>query len=383
MNVQYAIAQLAVLFDYAEEDWPSMDLAAEMLTHELQQSFPDLISVQAVQPVFKRCCTRVPLWGRSRSAFNSDRLYNRILGYPAHLRKHTKDACLFHIVDHSYAHLALGLPGKRTGVYCHDVDAFRCLTEPQSEPQSYMYRAYIRKILAGLQRASVVFHSTQAVRAEILKWQLVPAERLVFAPYGISAEFTVQPQAADLLPQQIQNLAPGFLLHVGSCIPRKRIDVLLDVFARVQAKRPGQVLVKVGCKWTDEQRVQIHRLGLREAVREVHGITRPEMAALYRRAGLLLHPSAAEGFGLPVIEALACGAPVLASDIPALREVGGAAAHYCPVGALEAWTDATLNLLEHPSQAPSYETRLNQAAKFSWRNHAEIILKAYLHLADA
>ena len=93
-------------------------------------------------------------------------------------------------------------------------------------------------------------------------------------------------------------------------------------------------------------------------------------------------PSEAEGFGLPVIEALACGAPVIASDIPTLREAGGDAAMYCPVADVARWADALSQILLHPAFAPSRDARLAQAARFSWREHARIIGEAYLDIAD-
>ena len=82
------------------------------------------------------------------------------------------------------------------------------------------------------------------------------------------------------------------------------------------------------------------------------GLTRAELAEVYRRAAVVLVPSEAEGFGLPVIEALACGAAVVASDIPALREAGGPAAVYAPVGDVGAWADAVAKVLADPAAAP-------------------------------
>ena len=91
-------------------------------------------------------------------------------------------------------------------------------------------------------------------------------------------------------------------------------------------------------------------------------------------------PSEAEGFGLPVIEALACGAAVVASDLPVLREVGGAAVTYRPVGDVPAWAEAVTRTLADPGAAPPREVRLAQAARYSWAEHARVIAAAYARL---
>src|SRR5207248_5908441 len=118
-----------------------------------------------------------------------------------------------------------------------------------------------------------------------------------------------------------------YMLHVGSCIPRKRIDVLLDAF-RVVREAHDIALVQVGGEWTGRQREQIEALKLPDAVRQIRNVSRTELARLYRGAQVLVITSEAEGFGLPMAEALACGAAVVASDIAPLREVGGDAARF-------------------------------------------------------
>src|SRR5205823_1258570 len=222
---------------------------------------------------------------------------------------------LFHVVDHSYAQLVHTLPPERTGVYCHDLDAFRCLLEPSREPRPRWFRAIARRILHGLQKAAIVFHSTLAIRRQMERFGLIDPQRLVHAPYGISPEFTEDSSEHDESP------ASPFLLHVGSCIPRKRMDVLLNVFAEARNDYPELRLVKVGGPWLPEQREQIDRLGIAAAITQLTGVSRDTIARLYRQAALVLIPSEAEGFGLPVIEALACGSVVVASVLAVLREV--------------------------------------------------------------
>ncbi|HTP28565.1 MAG TPA: glycosyltransferase, partial [Anaeromyxobacteraceae bacterium] len=84
-----------------------------------------------------------------------------------------------------------------------------------------------------------------------------------------------------------------------------------------------------------------------------------------------------EGFGLPILEALAGGAAVVASDIAPFREVAGDAVSYCPVGEVAHWTQTVLQLIEHPELRPSASLRRSVAERFTWTSHAATIADAY------
>jgi glycosyltransferase involved in cell wall biosynthesis len=170
-------------------------------------------------------------------------------------------------------------------------------------------------------------------------------------------------------------------LNVGSSLPRKRLDVLLDVFAAVRNLIPQLRLIQVGGPWPSPLADQIVRLGIASAVTQISGLTRQQLAELYRRAAAVLITSDAEGFGLPVIEALACGAAVVASDIPVLREVGGSAVDYCSVADVAAWADTVTRSINESSSIARRRERVAQASLFSWNEHARIIGETYLRLA--
>jgi glycosyltransferase involved in cell wall biosynthesis len=228
--------------------------------------------------------------------------------------------------------------------------------------------------------ARVVFHNSQEVGRQLIAAGLVPAERLVHAPLGVADEFT--PHAPALNPLADVELPSGpFLLHVGSQLPRKRIDVLLAVFAGVRKQLPGLRLIQVGPPLALRYVEQVHQLGIEADVQRFSNLQRRQLAELYRRAALVLVPSEAEGFGLPVIEALACGAPVLASAIPVLREVGGEAVLYRPVADIPAWVTAALGVLTDFTFAPARALRLAHASRYSWREHARVIGETYRRLA--
>jgi glycosyltransferase involved in cell wall biosynthesis len=367
------IPRLAIIFDAPEERWPSMDLVAEMLLRHLQMEHADSYRTAPVHPRFSGFFKAVPAL-RERTAWNADRLLTRFLTYPAQLIARKREFDLFHVADHSYSQLVHVLPSEFTGVFCHDLDAFACLIRPNDAAPAWR-KAIARAQLSGLQRATVVFYSTAQVRAEIERAGIVDPQRLVHAPYGVADEF-FSADAPDAIPAGLLPARP-FLLHVGSSMARKRLDVLFEVFARVRVHIPDLMLVQQGAELTADQKALVTRLGIADALVQPPRLSRTGLAALYRRAELVLLTSEREGFGLPVLEALAAGGTVVASDIPAFREVGGAAAVFCRVGDVEQWAQTVRELIEKPDGRPSLPVRDTVAKSFTWTAHATKVAEAY------
>jgi len=368
--------ELAVIFDFKEEGWLSMDFCAEMLLTQLQQD-PQL-NVEAILPRYQRILTGIPWLGQKRPILAVDQTYNRFWVYPQTLKAIRNRFDFFHICDHSYAHLVHDLPAERTGVFCHDIDAFLSLVEPEKYPQSRRYNMTQRRVLTGLQKAAVVFYTTDQVRQQIEHYQLVDPKRLVQAPLGIAPEFTPVGE-----PVSLPALGAGpFVLSVSSNQARKRLDILIEVFAGLRAQYPELRLVRVGNDWPPKLQERIQQLGLADAIIRLHGLSRAQLAELYRRAAVTLVTSEAEGFGLPVIEALACGSPVVASAIPVLQEVGGNAVLYCPLEDIPHWVATIQDYLTNPEHYPSQTQRLQRAARYSWASHAQTIQQNYGRLCN-
>jgi glycosyltransferase involved in cell wall biosynthesis len=139
--------------------------------------------------------------------------------------------------------------------------------------------------------------------------------------------------------------------------------------------------VRVGGVLTREQQQLAQRLNVIDSLVQLPFLERPQLAALYRRASVVVLPSDREGFGLPIVEAMACGTPVIASDIPALREVGGTAAIYAPRGDASRWADALARLEHEQRDRATCEHRraacLSAAAKFDWRRYAAQMAALY------
>lgn len=388
--------RVALVCDYLEERWASMDLVAEMVGEHLARGHAGEVAVTTIRPPFRRRAMLVPAKGRvAGAAWNADRALNRMVDYPRALRAidRRERFDLYHLVDHSYSQLVHALPPGRAVVTCHDLDTFRCLLEPALEPRPGWFRGMTRRILTGLQRAAAVACDSAATLGAIRRYGLLPADRLRVVYLAVHPECSPEPdpaadaEAARLLGPDDPAGGPT-LLHVGTNIPRKRIDVLIDTFAAVRRVHPGARLVKVGGAFTPEQEGQARSLGVLDAITFLPPFSprssrdRAALAAVYRRADLVLQPSDAEGFGLPVAEALACGTLVLASDLPVLREVGGDAAVYRPVGDVPAWSAAAIAMLDErrgPTEAWHARRRdgLEQASKFRWTTHVAQLVEIY------
>ena len=377
--------RVAVVRDYAEEGWASMDLTGEMMLTHLARECAGEVEAVDVTPPFRHRMTR---WAVSpRLARNADRLLNRFGDYPRALRRVVRAGGfdLYHLVDHSYSQLVHVLPPGRAIVTCHDLDTFRCLLEPERERRPRWFRAMVRRTLTGFQKAVAVVCNSETTRRAILAHALVPESRLHLAWVGVAPEFSPGPNpAADAeAARWLGPLVPGAppdVLHVGSTIPRKRIDLLLKIFAAMRGAYPGMRLIKAGGGLTAEQQRLADNLGVADAIVTLPYFAPSErtvLAAVYRRAALVVQPSEAEGFGLPVAEALACGALVLASDLPALREVGGDAVRYCPVGDVPAWTRAAVALLEPAVRHARRDAGLARAELFRWSRHARQLAEVY------
>jgi glycosyltransferase involved in cell wall biosynthesis len=374
-----------------EERWHSMDLVAEILLLGLRTPHARVVDAEQVRPAMVRRLTLLPAVGRTQTAETMDRIINRVWDYGRWLQPRMADFDLFHIVDHSYAHLVTSLPAGRSLVMCHDVDAFAGVL-PGTKAESAMGRVLAARLLDGLLAARKIVCGSFATRDDLVASGVVPASQIAVVPYGVHPSCQPRPDpradaVADRLLGPVDHSCPE-LLHVGSTIPRKRIDVLLSVFARLRKRHPALRLIRVGGNFTRSQQRQVAALGLEPHIRVLPFLERHVLASVYRRAAVVLQPSEREGFGLPVAEAKACGAMVVASDLPSLREVGGEGTAYCPVGDIAAWTETVSWVLdERASDREAWNARRMQgivdAKRFDALEHARLMIEVYRELLPA
>ena len=176
------------------------------------------------------------------------------------------------------------------------------------------------------------------------------------------------------------NLPRGFLLFVGTLEPRKNIPTLLKAYAHLRPRLADIPLVLVGGKgWLYEEIfATIEELGLRPHVRHLQGVSDEKLAGLYAAASLLALPSHYEGFGLPPLEAMHQGCPVITSDRGSLPEIVGVAGLLLDADEVDAWAEA-MNRVVHDSALRQQMTQAGyvQAQKFKWENAAARTLAIY------
>jgi glycosyltransferase involved in cell wall biosynthesis len=391
--------RIALVCDFLEEQWPSMDLVADMLFNHLQADHSDWFKATRIRPSMRRRFTSQKSEVRSQKSevrgqrsefegkrFNADRFLNRFWDYPRFVRGLKSKFDLFHLIDHSYSQLLHELPPERTIVTCHDLDTFQCLVNPAAEPRSVFFRKMMSRTLSGFRQAARVACVSNATRDELLAHKLVKPERAVVIPNGVHP--SCSPEAHKVADDEVTRLLGAAekdavdILHVGTTIPRKRIDLLLRIFAAVQKEYPSARLIRVGGSFTPEQTKLAAELGVAGAIVVLPRLERNLLAAVYRRAAVVLQPSEREGFGLPVVEAMACGTMVVASDLPVLREVGGEAALYCGVGDIASWAETVSALMvERAGKTRAWTERreagIAQASKFSWAEYTRKMVDLY------
>lgn len=222
------------------------------------------------------------------------------------------------------------------------------------------------------------------------------SKRDVVAHYGVDpAKITVVYEAASTIfrppsPQQIAyvrqtyNLPEQFLLHISTIEPRKNLDRLLDAFKQLRQAHSNLHLLLVGAKgWLmDDFFARIEREGLRDHVRPLGWIPDDDLSAIIAAASLAVQPSLYEGFGLPILEEMACGQVVAASNSASHPEVGGDAAVYFSPKNVDEMAAVIGRLL---TDREEYEHRktlsIAQASQFSWERCAAETIEIYNRIA--
>ena len=259
-----------------------------------------------------------------------------------------------------------------TVVVVHDLALVR-MPELFTLRKRVAMRALMRQSIAAATRIATV---SEASRQDIASWLAVDPARIALLPGAAHPSCAPASPADVATATERYHLRHPYVLTVGTLEPRKNLLTLLEAFDALGERARDLELVVVGGRgWHDRGLLRaLETRAPQGRVRWLGYVPERDLVALYTGARLFVYPSRFEGMGLPVVEAMACGAPVIASDVPALREVGAGAATLVPPGDSPALAAAIASVLADGG-AGARARGLARARDFSWTRTARALWK--------
>lgn len=363
--------------DLLEEKRYTMELYADRLARALETYCPERCQVRQYRPHE----VRVPAFLRRLPKMSKlINYYSRFIAYPRQVRHFQGD--INHVIDHGYGHLVGPLDPKRTVVTCHDLILLKVMKgdlEAPFRPRIAM-RAF-QYSTSRISRAARVLADSESTKKDLVRYGLCEESKISVVYQGIDEGFA-QIRDENFLRQiakkyRLRN--SWKVLHVGGCDFYKNIEGILKTFAILLSEFGLDCcLIKVGAEFTPEQRKLIAGLGIGKRIIHLGRVPGEDLPAIYNLADVLLFPSLYEGFGWPVLEAMACGTPVVASNAGSLPElVGDAGLTLAPTdyGGLAEAVRALLTKRE--LRESLVEKGLKRVRLFRWDKAAEQVADVY------
>ena len=263
----------------------------------------------------------------------------------------------------------------RSVITIHDL-AFLRFPETMTA-ESHRHYGQVARAVRSAERVIAVSRATRDDLGTLLG---VGGERVRVIPHGLDPRMWPRPEDEQRRARTAYGLDGPYVLWVGTFEPRKNLPLLLEAFRALRARRPALTLALVGRRgWLDAPIFALlDSPEYSRGVRVLEGVPRADLPALYSGAALLAFPSRYEGFGLPALEAMGCGTPVVAASVSSLPEVVGDAGLLVPPDDAEALEAAMARVLDGPALAAALRARgLERARGFSWERAARATLAVY------
>ncbi len=259
----------------------------------------------------------------------------------------------------------------------HDLSFMRCPECSSPALLEYLMRSVPRSVA----RAHLILADSQSTRRDLLDLLDVPPERVEVLYAGVEPRYAPQEAAAAQAAARKYGLAQPFILGLGTLQPRKNFARLIRAYHLLRQRHhvPHQLVIGGGRGWLYEDiDATIAELGLAEQVRLVGFVDDADLPALYAGADLFAFPSLYEGFGIPILEAMGCGTPVVTADNSSLPEVAGDAALLVDPLDIEALADALWRVIDDGALRQTLVQRgYQQVQRYTWRAAAETLLGIY------
>ncbi|MEM3154158.1 MAG: glycosyltransferase family 1 protein [Candidatus Woesearchaeota archaeon] len=271
--------------------------------------------------------------------------------------------------DFSYARLHPKI------ITCHDI-VRRILPRNLTEwlQQQFLY--------SGIKQARHILADSENTKKDLINHLRIRPEKITVIPLGVDKQFRpATKKECKMLKEKYYLPDKKFILHISSEEPRKNYAQLLGAFAQIKEKFPEHCILKAGNAYPAYARKHenlIRKLNLNARVIRIPTIPEEDLPAFYSIADAFVLPSSYEGFGLPVLEAMACGCPTIAYNTSSIPEITGNAALLLPEGNIEELRNGIIAVLTDKQLRKTMRAKgLKQARKFTWKKCAQQTLKAY------
>lgn len=357
----------------------SMDVYADCLVSELRKIRPDWEIIEISPTPWSKDLDN--LW---HSGNPMRKYYERFFNHPLAVSK--LEADIFHIIDHTNAHVAYWLKklGKPIIITCHDLVQYiypEILKNQSRFPALSM--AVWQYSARGITLADRIVAVSQNTAKDITNWLHIDPSQISVIPNGVESEFHLLPSIISNEWRSQFSSSPEeiCLLNIGSTHQRKNILTILNVVRSIANRGIPVRLWKIGDDFTSAQKQFILSNNLESKITLLGNRDRTDLIRFYNATDVLLAPSLYEGFGLTVLEAMACGTPVITSNVSSLPEVVGEAAILVDPMDTETIVRNILHLRQDLSFQKNFiERGFNRSAEFTWRKNAEQLEKIYQEL---
>ena len=356
----------------------SMDVYADGLIGGLKTISPHWETIELTPQSFDRE-TRSPVIRAQKS-------YERFWQFPQQVRQQPAD--IFHIIDHSDAHIVRWLrkTGKPVVVTCHDLINIVYPDNLQgSVRMPFVSDRLGRYSIDSMEYADAIVAVSAETAKNIGKVLNIPPDRVTVIPNAVDLQFQPLPQErSQAFRAQLKVPDRTFcLLNVGGNQPRKNVMGILKALQQIQQRGLAVQLWKVSDDFTDEQKCFIQDNGLEDVIKYLGYLDKSTLVQAYNAADLLIAPAFHEGFGITLLEAMACGTPVITANVSAMPEVVGDAGILVDPNDSQAIADAVYRLHNEPLYYQELRERgLDRVKSFTWEKVARQMSGVYEHLLD-
>lgn len=287
------------------------------------------------------------------------------------LKKHIPEYDLYHFITPNLSFLVPN--GMRSLVTCHDI-------APLFMPTSFWEKRWRRYLYSGLKRADILIADSASTRRDLCRAYGFPEGKIPVIPLGVDRN-VFRPLDKAICRKEL-GISPDrkVVLNVALEHWRKNIPGLLRATAVLKRTYPDILLIRVG-KARNNTLELIKSLDLTDNIRYVTANSEEDLVRLYNAADVFAFPSFYEGFGLPVLEAMACGTPVVASNRTSIPEVVGDAGVLVDPEDVRGFSEAIKRMLSEPILAKDFSCRgLDRTTRFSWENTAKATASVYVRI---